>query len=446
LLDAEALRSKPSRFVFDDLAVIVHNPQLQSGSLIEAMSFNPFRSAVYFTYWAQMQWQYGGTVRDTEAMGFMFANVFFHWLAGITLFWTARLIWPGRKYLPALAAAFFWLNPVFMEAGNFVLGRTEIMAAIFYLLAICFYLDRTRPAISRAGFFAAFILALFSKEVAATLPLTIFLLSLFRSERPRRPEIIGGFALAAVYLALRLNWAVELAKNPGLVPPWPAYFINQNWIFWFASLKTLIPLHLNFDYNLKNHILPGIIFLALNLGILAALVFASMRGFKTGWLLLVYPVLYLPLLVIPLADPFRESRLYLPGIWLALLFALAVSSAWEKRKTLAWAFVIAAMCFLCALSFKRGQVWTSEERLWRDALENSPDKFRPAYNYASALRRQLELDHAKKVYLWAKDLAPDNPKVDWALGLIDEAQKHPEEIEKLKAYLKANRGTLPPGF
>jgi tetratricopeptide (TPR) repeat protein len=76
--------------------------------------------------------------------------------------------------------------------------------------------------------------------------------------------------------------------------------------------------------------------------------------------------------------------------------------------------------------------------LWKDALNKSPDKFRPAYNYATALRKMLELDRAKQVYLWAKRNDPENEKVDWALNLVEEAQKYPDLIKQLRKALEEN--------
>lgn len=429
-------------FVFDDLPVIVYNPQLKSPRLIEAMSWNPFRATAYFTLWLQIQHQLPGwSATPEDAVAFRLTNFLLHWLTGMLLIFLGRLLWPNQKFAGSFAGIIFWVNPLFSEPQYMIVGRTEIMLTIFYLLAVCAYLQSGKNAFYRMGFFVCLVLALFCKEVAVTIPVAALLLSLGKPEKPRWVEIAVGFGLVFIFIILRLNWTVELAKTGQAVPTWLVFFLNQNWIFWLASLKTMVPLHLNFDYNLPGHIALGIILLLVNLVLLGLLILQAARGWKTGWLLLVYPLLYLPLALIPLADPIRESRLYLPGAWLILVCSRAITPALAQPKSIARVLaLIVILCFL-ALAYERSKVWNSEARLWADALQKSPAKFRPAYNYASSLRRRLELKRAKKFYLWAKKNEPDNPKPDRALALIEEAESHPEVMELLKRRLEENAGT-----
>ena len=432
-------------FVFDDLPVLVHNKQLQSPNLHEAMSWNPFRATVYFTYWLQIKYQCQGTLQNWDSANFRLVNILLHWLAGLALLLTCRMLFPEKKAPAAVAALIFWLNPVFMEAENFILGRTEIMLTIFYLLALAAYLKNSKSIFYRIGFFVCLVLALFCKETAVTIPAAAILLSLYKSEKPKWPEVAGGFGMVIIFFILRLNWTVQLSKTTESLPSWPTYFINQNWIFWFASLKTLLPFHLTFDYNPQNNLLLGFLFLSANMGLLFLAVFFAVRGWKAGWLLLVYPLLYSPLALVPLADAIRESRLYLSGAWLILVFAFAISPAFEKWKEASWGIFFLALVWLFIGSMNRLGVWTTGD-LWKDALEKSPDKFRPAYNYASDLRRQLRLAEAKKIYMIAKSIEPDSLQVERSLGLIEEAEKHPELIKRLKRGLEESSETEVPRF
>jgi len=434
LLDAGAVNQRAG-FIFDDLPVIVLNPQLRSPSFLEAMSFNPFRATAYATFWAQIRSIHGRELGAGDAGIFRFVNLVLHWLAGMALAGLGLRLFPARKYLPVAAAYLFWLNPVFLEAQNLVLGRTEIMATIFYLLALGFYLGRKRPGLSRLGFFIALILALFSKETAATLPAAALLLSLYKSERPKKPELIAGSVIVIIAIILRLAWPIELARSPRLVPAWPEYFLAQNWILWLGAVKTIFPLHLNFDYQLEFGNSMGIVFLLSNLAALAAIVFVALRKWNTGFLVLVWPLLYLPLMAVPLADNFRESRLYLSSAWLILLVSLVFSVALSKRKILSGIGLAAVLVCFILLGFARAQTWSSGESLWKDAVTKSPKKFRPLFNYGNALRRKLELDRAKRAYLWAKSLEPDNLEVDRNLFLLEQAQKNPALIQKLKSQL-----------
>ena len=93
------------------------------------------------------------------------------------------------------------------------------------------------------------------------------------------------------------------------------------------------------------------------------------------------------------------------------------------------------MICLILLGAFRARVYQSSETLWKDTVKKSPLKFRPVFNYANSLRRKLELDKAKKIYLWAKQIEPENLEVERNLYLIEQAQRmaiSPEMIKALK--------------
>jgi len=417
-------------FVYDDLPDLYLNPSIHS-DLKSALIYNPFRVIIYFSYW--VQFQIAG--EEAQAFSFRVLNLIIHWLNGLLLMRLGQMLFPQKKWLPFIAGLCFWVNPVFLEAVNFISGRFDLFATLFYLTGLCLYLCPRRSFVNSICFCLAFILALVSKEIAITLPLSALILSLFKSERPRWLLLCASALIGAVFIVLRLNWQIILAKPTIETPSWGIYFLNQNWILWFASFKTMLPFHLNFDHHLISMPIPGIIFLIINLSLLL-LSFALFRKYrKSVSLALVYFVIYFPLLVIPLADPFRESRIYLSSLWLILLLSVALTRFIERRKAFGLScFCIILIC-LIFLARERAQIWESGQSLWKDAVMKSPKKFRPVFNYANALRRSLELDRAKRAYVWAKTLAPDNLKVESNLYLIDQAQKHPELLEKLKSQL-----------
>jgi len=415
-------------FVYDDFPDIVLNQKIQAG-LFHALSYNPFRALVYLSYWAQIQF----AENSSSAAAFRILNLLLHWLTGLWLIQFALRLAPERKWFAIIAGLWFWLHPIFLESVNLISGRFDLFSTFFYLAALGFYLAPRRSASVRLGFFLCLILALLSKEISITIPLSALLLSRFKSERVKWLEISAGLGMVLIYILLRLTWPMVFAKPSLQVPAWDVYFLSQNWIFWFGTLKTLIPLHLNFDYALNNHFISGAIFLLVNLISFSLILILSIRGWKAGWLIIIYPLTYLPLAVIPLADPFRESRIYLSSAFLILLFSLLISKVLEKQKNWGWVPFVLVLACLSVLGSARARVWKNGESLWGDAARKSPEKFRPVFNYANALRRELELDRAKRAYLWAKKIEPDNIKVDRNVFLIEQARRNPELLEKLKS-------------
>ena len=140
-------------------------------------------------------------------------NFFIHYVTSVFLFLfiynTIKLpILEGRyernAYSIALLATLFWaINPVEVMAVTYIVQRMASMVAMFYIMAMYFYLkgrraDRTWKCV---GFFVltAFcaILSLGSKENAAMLPVSLFLFDLF---------LIQGVTIEHI----KKNWAVCL--------------------------------------------------------------------------------------------------------------------------------------------------------------------------------------------------------------------------------------------
>jgi Flp pilus assembly protein TadD len=78
---------------------------------------------------------------------------------------------------------------------------------------------------------------------------------------------------------------------------------------------------------------------------------------------------------------------------------------------------------LAMLSFARTDVWTSEARLWEDAMQWAPTKARPRVQLA----RVSPPDQALDYLLEAKRLAPDDPLVASELGKLFLERQQPSE-------------------
>jgi len=429
LLDYSALGCE---FVYDDLGIIVHNPYLHSRNLFTALSFNPFRSLVYFTYW--VQWQLGAS-----SQGFRIFNLLLHFLNGLLLLAFCGRLFEDKPLAGIFASLGLWLNPIFLESVNLISGRFDLMMSFFYLLGLICYLSYSRGWKFRVGFYLALILALLSKEIAVSLPLVCLVLS-WREEKILSPKpIFFSILLVLVFIFLRFNWTIILAKTSEQMPGWGEYFLAQNGLFWFSIFKVLIPARLNFDYQLKIYFplaLAGLFFNIFFVGFL----FFSLKKRKLFYrLILAGFLIYLPLALIPLADIFRETRIYLFALWIMLVFGLSLS--WLGKERLKSILPLLGVIYLCffSLCWERAQKWRSAESLWRDSVKKSPLKFRPVYNYANALRRKLKLKEAEQVYLWAERLSPSDLRVKTNLELIRRINQNPALLRELEERFKAEQ-------
>jgi hypothetical protein len=202
---------------FDDYINIVEN----SGVQIKTLSWQDIGKSLYGIA-GGARWQRPVSY-FTFAVNYYFdglnvfwyhvVNFFIHYVTSVFLFLfiynTLKLpILEGRyernAYSIALLATLFWaINPVEVMAVTYIVQRMASMAAMFYIMAMYFYLKGRRAdrIWKCVGFFilAVFsaLLSLGSKENAAMLPVSLFLFDLF---------LIQGVTIEHI----KKNWAVCL--------------------------------------------------------------------------------------------------------------------------------------------------------------------------------------------------------------------------------------------
>ncbi len=128
---------------------------------------------------------------------FHLTNLLLH-LLNAWLLWRllARLGLPGAGF----AAALFALHPMHVESVAWVTERKNVMSAAFYLLAFLAYLrfdDERRPRWWILAFLA-FVAALLSKSVTATLPIVLGTAIFWRRGRLGRSDIVPLLPLLAL--------------------------------------------------------------------------------------------------------------------------------------------------------------------------------------------------------------------------------------------------------
>ncbi|MBI5239751.1 MAG: tetratricopeptide repeat protein [Elusimicrobia bacterium] len=142
--------------------------------------------------------------------GYHITSLLWHLLAAALLM---VLAWElARDPLAALAAgALFVAHPLHTENVNVVTFRADILAVVFMLLSLLFYLYRRgrtgwRRIACLAAAVASFILALLAKEMAAVLPFLVLLCDRLFPEAPRRAARARAWRVYAVLAAALLAY------------------------------------------------------------------------------------------------------------------------------------------------------------------------------------------------------------------------------------------------
>ncbi len=388
-------------YVFDDLDGIVANPSVQGldhvGDMIQfwvpsEVSYRPLR---YFSY--ALDWQRGGG----DPRAFHQTNLLLHGLGGVALWGLLLLILPDRRL--AAWAAFFWLlHPLQTEAVAYISGRKDLLASLFYFVALIGALQRARSTdtlprlLGATTFIIAAGLSFLAKESALTLPATALVLdilvvqdgnlrariaSALRGGRIFYGLIVISGAGALFYkliLAPGTKTAFDIFKDPitNIPDALRSYALYLRKTLWpwplIADLNGLFPQSLgqlrgwgpfwNGGTGLATAAGWGI-------GLIGWLI---ARGSNRSWLILsgfgLYLLAALPVAnLIPLNEPAAEHYAHLPLAALAVAFvaaAWALSERFKISPSVGLVFGLSCLIILGSASHLRSHVWVDGETLW----------------------------------------------------------------------------------
>ena len=406
-------------FVFDDLGLVVRNPLVHDLNRLPELlgadywSFTGHPSGLYRPL-VLLSFALEHAIFGLEPLGYHAANLALHaavaWLAfGVVV----KLTGDGR--LALLAALLFVLHPVHAEAIAPVAGRSELLAAFFFLLAWNSHLQALSGGRRWAVLgWLAFFAALLSKESSVLLPAALLLGDAARAA-PRAAlrelglrigaEIRGGWRRYAAYaapllaaLALRTyalgaplkpaGMAIGFVENPLIAAgPWERLWTGFKLIGLYL-LKLLVPLRLTSDYYFDQIPLargpfePAVLASLLALAGLLALAWNWRSGFAAlglvFLLLTLLPYSQWPFLT---GSLFAERFLYLPSLGFCLALAAAL-----QRPMRAWRAAIALLLLCYAIQAAWAtRFWNSNQTLFAHAAEVSSRSATAQLNYGLEL-------------------------------------------------------------
>jgi len=336
----------------------------------------------------------------------------------------------------------FAAHPVLVSAVAWVPGRVESLVALFTLLAGLLAIRYARGGGPRraALHFAAFALALFTKEVALFLPVPLLAcLYGLRAEpaarRRTRVLVAGWVVILAVWFVMR---GAALSA-----PALPAVLLGQA----AANLpvlvhylgKTIVPVGLS--------VAPAGQGIALYTGLLALAVLsvALMRSRARRPGMILFGVLwYLSFALPPLLVPRivgLEQRLYLP---MAGLLVLALEGGLGQvlgRRRLAIGITLGVALVFAGVTAARVRVYGSRQSFGENAVATSPGSSYARASLGAVYLSRDRLEEAREQYARAVELNPGEPKANNNLGVSAGRQGRPAEAERFfRREIEVNPG------
>lgn len=486
------------QFVYDDLPLIVNNPELRSWAYLPhyfatwVWSHLPGTVSSYYRplylCWLRLNYAAFGY----WAPGWHLTTVALHLVVVVLVYKLARQL-SADAVAAAITAAVFALHPAHVESVAWVTGVCDSWHAVFAFAALLAYIAGRRG--SRPAYAAAVLLyaaALLCKETAAFIPAVMLAYDwLFPQEGARfSPDgairrMVPFGVVAMVYLGIRHVVMPTLPPAGGYTPAQLALMLPE--VLWFYLRHLLWPVRLSIYYDeppvaslLDPHFWLPLIGVAIAV---TTLVWVSRRSrlaaFASLWIaifllpsvLATYTFLpdemvhdrylYLPVFGIGLllaaglrALPRRRFQLLgQPGAPLAaalvILFLLAWGSSvenvyWANGLTLfSRAAAIAprndlALVQVANEAYRAGRPdWALD--FYRRAIEIDPKQWRVRYAFGITLFELGKLDEAEAQLRRAIALFPAEPTQHYELGLVFTArQQWQEAAGQFRAALAAN--------
>jgi tetratricopeptide (TPR) repeat protein len=356
------------------------------------------------------------------------------------------------QFVPLASALLFVSHPVQTQAVTYIIQRYTSLATFFYLLSVLAFI-RARLALERSDgclnawlwggcTIVAGLLAVGSKQIAATLPVMLLLLELFlfRGRLINRRFFVAFGALCITTLAViffkwhgssldDLLFDLHHATAEDLYTSRTTYFLTQTRVIATYLRLLCLPVGQNLMHDTPMYTslfaVPVVASLALHLSLVstAAAFFrwsgqnlasdAWQRGLFQRLAALGIFWFYLAMAVessiFPITDVIFEHRIYLPSIgFFMAIAALAAMAAQGRRKGLkaAWTLLVAACLVLGGMTIARNQVWNNTLTLWQDTVNKSPNKWIAVANLAKECLDRNMPEKALPLYVRTMELHP----------------------------------------
>ncbi len=408
-------------FVLDDDLLLTENNLIQAPDGLhrfwctaEATDYWPVTNT---TLW--IEWRLWGMHPD----GYHVTNLILHIVESL-LIWVIlrKLSVPGAFW----AAVIFAVHPVSVESVAWIASRKNLMAMLFALLSILWYLkyikhahrlidhagqrSRTMPAFSSfilhpSSFYlwywlslAAFVLAMLSKGSAAVLPVLLLLIvwwlrPLTKWDLLRTvPFFLVAAVLSGVNVWFQTHGSGEVIRSSGFVER----LLAAGVIVWFYLYKAFLPVDLAFIYPLWHVDVGNPLWwlpLAAALALTAALWWyrnAWSRPFLFAWSF--FCVALVPVLGFVDVGFMKHSLVADRYQHAAIIAAIALAAAgwnlWRRhaRDTFYWAaatIAFAAAGSLAFLTWQQNGLYHDALTLYQAALQKNPNSWMAHYNLAN---------------------------------------------------------------
>jgi tetratricopeptide (TPR) repeat protein len=314
-------------------------------------------------------------------------NLLLHFL-NIILVWLLTKQIFKKKWLALLSSAIFAIHPMGLEAVIWVSARSTLMFTSFYLLSLIFYLKYLEQSkLKYYGLMALFfILAIFSKVLAITLPLILLSIDYYRNRPLSKKLFLEKIPLLALSVVFGLVATKARNVYGGVNQSTYEYSLINKVVVWLYSVgdyleKLILPNRLSAYYAFPEQInghLPWDIYLVVAGFLIICFLLMKFRKYKIlVFLGLFYLINLAPTVQIKMFSNtvIADRYTYLAGlsvIWLIAFTCEKIIATKPRYKKIAVIFMICYLVMLGLITANRTEVWQNNFIFWQRAVDQYP--------------------------------------------------------------------------
>jgi tetratricopeptide (TPR) repeat protein len=465
-------------FVYDDHHTIVTNTSLVRLTDLRAIVLHDVTRPLVNASYAVDRALWGAA-----PFGFHVTSVLLHMLNVAVLFALARRL--AGSLAAFAAAALLAVHPMMTEAVGYISGRSEVLCATAFMLAVLAGRRwlRDGDAASGAVTIALWVASIAAKELGAMFPFVLFAYDRLLTdggpiERRRRLRRVHLPLISTALLAGLVRVAIlTRIESPSAAPVhWSYLLVAAEAVRRYAGLLVYPTGQSLFHEVARVDLIAwrGLLAVAA-VAAIGALAWRLRRTdpiatFGIVWFLLVLTPAAV-LTVLDRGEPMAEHRVYLAacGLFLAAGEALTRLDRWAAGARVPLRHVAPVALALLIVSFGadtlvRNAVWHSPVALWRESVDLAPTHYRPRLMLGEALQdegRQIEaageyrvaiqlrpadvtgrlklgallavmgqFDEARHELLAVTALDPNNATARQALAILNQATPRAEDHER----------------
>ena len=465
-----------NEYVYDDFQVIRDRDAIKDlQNVKELFSRDYFSVFMERTYCPVVTLSYmvDDAVFGGKPWGYHIASLLYHIVVSFIIYLLLIEFCFEKRYA-LLGALIFAVHPVHTETVSWITGRTDILSGLFYFLTVLLYARFTGSSGSKrkalyAVSLVAFTFAVFSKEMAVTLPVILLAYDIiirYGCDLNKAKEgllkagtfaVYSGYVIIVLFLLFVRFFLFNQELYVGSGYP-PGGVISILMTFCKIILKyvrlLLVPVNLTVDYNIPVSVSifdRGIITSIMGVVALITVAVISLKKSKKFF----FAVLFFLLTLLPVSNiiPFgiliAERYLYIPSLAYSILFAGAISNIMNtgNRNTGRFAVVaaVSALVMFSVITIKRNTEWKNEIILWSSAIRCFPDNPRVHNQLGNAYAQRNLYNEAIEEYLKARALKPDDAGTCYNLGVVyvktgryEEAVREFEAVKKISPEYKVS--------